>query len=79
MSDASQDSHRSNLVASLFLDHPASVNETYFGHMRFALGFAFWLGVASIAALIHAIIPALFQTTASRILKRLHARIMARH
>lgn len=79
MSDASQDTARSNLVATLFLDHPASVNETYLGHMRFALGFSFWLGVASMAALVHAAIPALCETTASRILKRLHARIMARH
>ena len=39
MSDASQDTARSNLVATLFLDHPASVNEIYLGHMRFALGF----------------------------------------
>lgn len=79
MSDTSQDSARSNMVATLFLDHPASVNETYFGHMRFALGFAFWLGVAAAAALVHAFIPALCETTASRILKRLHARITDRH
>ncbi|MBQ2261239.1 MAG: hypothetical protein II336_07730 [Loktanella sp.] len=79
MSETSQDTSRSNLIATLFLDHPASVNESYFAHMRFAFGFAFWLGVASLAALVHAIIPALCETTASRILKRLHARIMARH
>lgn len=79
MSDASQDSTRNTLVATLFLDHPASVNETYFGHMRFALGFAFWLGIAALAALVHAFIPALCETTASRILKRLHARITDRH
>jgi hypothetical protein len=79
MSDASQQSNRSNIFATLFLDHPATVNETYFGHMRFAFGFAFWLGLAAVAALIHAIIPALFETTASRILKRLHTRIESRH
>lgn len=66
-------------VAALFLDHPATVNETYLGHMRFAFGFAFWLAVAAVAALVHAIVPALCETTASRILKRLHARIMDRH
>lgn len=66
-------------ITAVFLDHPASVNETYLEHMRFALGFAFWLCVAAIAALIHAVIPALFESTASRILKRLHARIMNRH
>jgi len=79
MSDASHQQNRSNLFATLFLDHPATVNESYFGHMRFAFGFAFWLGVAAGAALVHAFIPALCETTASRILRRLHARIEARH
>lgn len=79
MSDTSQDNTRRSLVATLFLDHPARVHETYFGHMRFALGFAFWLGVAGLAALVHAFVPALCETTASRILTRLHGRITARH
>lgn len=79
MSDASQQPNRSNIFATLFLDHPATVNESYFAHMRFAFGFAFWLGAAAVAALIHAIVPALCETTASRILKRLHARIESRH
>ncbi|MEM9795930.1 MAG: DUF6356 family protein [Pseudomonadota bacterium] len=62
-----------------FHDHPASVDETYFGHMRFALGFAGQLGLAAVAALVHALIPPLFETTASRIVKRLHTRIHNRH
>jgi len=70
---------RRPLAAKLFLDHPASVDETYSQHMRFAFGFAFWLFVAAGAALVHAIIPALCETTASRIIKRLHARITDRH
>ena len=78
MSDT-QSSTARNPIATLFLDHPASVDETYFQHMRFALGFAFWLGVAATAALIHAAVPAACETTASRILKRLHARIESRH
>lgn len=79
MSDATNTPSRKNPISMLFLDHPATVNETYFGHMRFAFGFAFWLGVAAMAALVHAIIPAFCETTASRILKRLHARIESRH
>ncbi|MEM8537014.1 MAG: DUF6356 family protein [Pseudomonadota bacterium] len=63
----------------LFIAHPATVNETYFEHMRFALGFAFWLLVAAGAALIHAILPALCETTASSILRRLTDRMNARH
>ena len=79
MSDASHSTPRKNPFAAIFLDHPATVDETYFQHMRFAFGFAFWLGVAALAALVHAFIPALCETTASRILKRLHARIESRH
>lgn len=62
-----------------FIDHPASVNETYFEHMRFAFGFAGTLFAAGLAALIHALIPPLFETTASRLIKKMHARIEARH
>lgn len=79
MSDATHSTSRKNPIAAVFLDHPATVNETYFQHMRFAFSFAFWLGAAALAALVHAVIPALCETTASRILKRLHARIESRH
>lgn len=79
MSDASHTLIRKNPLAVLFLDHPAKVDETYLEHMRFAFGFAFWLGTAALAALVHAMVPALCETTASRILKRLHARIESRH
>jgi len=68
-----------SLINRVFLDHPATVNESYFQHMRFALGFAFWLSLAGMAALVHAFVPALFETTASRILKRLVAKMEARH
>ncbi|MFK7793136.1 MAG: DUF6356 family protein [Devosiaceae bacterium] len=62
-----------------FIDHPASVNETYFQHLRFAAGFALTLFAAGLAALIHAIIPPLFETTASRLICKLHTHIQARH
>ena len=66
-------------LQKLFTDHPASVDETYFEHMRFASGFAFWLFVAAGAALVHAVVPALCESTASRIIKRLHDRMTNRH
>ncbi|WP_322866581.1 DUF6356 family protein [Aquicoccus sp. G2-2] len=64
--------------AKVFLDHPASVDETYFEHFRFALGFAGLLALAACAALIHALIPAACQTTASTIIKRLYPRVANR-
>lgn len=60
---------------AFFTAHPASVNETYWQHMRFALGFALTLLAAAGAALVHAILPAFFEKTASRIVTRLHGRI----
>jgi hypothetical protein len=73
MQDTTQGS--SNPLKSIFLDHPASVDETYFEHMRFALRFAFWLTLAGMAALVHAFIPAACEKTASNITRRLYARI----
>ncbi len=61
-----------------FRSHPASVGETYFSHMRFALGFSSILLLAGLAALIHAFIPPLFETTASRMTLKLSDRLRAR-
>ena len=66
-------------IQKLFLDHSASVDESYFQHMRFAASFGLWLFVAAGAALIHALRLAACETTASRILTRLHNRMAARH
>jgi len=79
MSDTLDDTPKAGIIARLFTAHPETVDETYFQHMRFAASFAFWLLVAAVAATIHAIIPALCETTASRILARLTNRMAARH
>jgi hypothetical protein len=79
MSDATQQGKSiPSIIQTVFLDHPASVDETFWQHFRFALTFSFWLFVAAFAALIHALIPALCKTTGSDIIKRLHARIVNR-
>ena len=74
----SDDRHSPSTLGRLFLDHPASVNESYLQHMRFALGFAGSLALAAGAALVHAVVPALCDSTASGIVRRLHARLGAR-
>ncbi|MGE0502749.1 MAG: DUF6356 family protein [Rhizobiaceae bacterium] len=61
-------------LARLFTTHPESVDETYFGHMAFAAWFASRLALAAGAALIHAFLPFLFETTASRIVRELAER-----
>ena len=67
------------MLHRVFLEHPATVDETFFQHMRFALGFAGTLAVAAGAALIHAFIPCLFEKTASHMIDRLHHRMHNRH
>lgn len=62
-----------------FQSHPASVGESYFGHMRFALRFAGKLFQAAGAALVHAVIPPLCETTASRIVTELNDMCNHRH
>ncbi|PWE34194.1 hypothetical protein DDZ14_00295 [Maritimibacter sp. 55A14] len=66
------------MISRIFLDHPQSVNESYLQHARFALRFALSLLAAGLAALIHAVLPFLFEKTASRIVADLHARTQAR-
>lgn len=66
------------MITRVFLDHPRSVNESYLHHARFALGFSLSLAAATGAALIHAVIPCLFEKTASRIVLSLGARLKHR-
>ena len=61
-------------LAKLFTEHPASVHETYLGHMAFAAWFASRLFLAGGAALVHAVLPFMFETTASRIVRELYER-----
>lgn len=63
------------MINKVFLDHPASVEENYFEHMIFAGRFALTLMGAAAAALIHAIIPCLFEKTASNLIRKMYARI----
>jgi hypothetical protein len=48
-----------------FLGHPTAVGETYGEHCRRALRTSLRLFGAAVAAMIHAVVPAWFTTTAS--------------
>ncbi|MGE0844980.1 MAG: DUF6356 family protein [Flavobacteriaceae bacterium] len=65
-------------ITRLFTEHPDSVGETYLEHHAFALGFSMKLFAAAFAALVHSLLPFLFETTASRIVRQLAAGIEAR-
>lgn len=62
----------------LFCAHPHSIGESYAEHGLFALRFAARLLIAGGAALIHAVVPCLCETTASRMVLAMHAEIVAR-
>ncbi len=64
------------MIANLFRDHPASVGESYLEHLAAAAGFAFWLALAALACTIHALLPFIFERTGSRIIDRLHDRMV---
>lgn len=66
------------MFAKLFLTHPRHVNETYAEHAVFASGFAMRLFLAGGAALVHALIPCLFEKTASRMIAQMYARMSHR-
>lgn len=61
----------------LFTEHPSSVGETYGEHAVAALSFAGPLFLASIVCLIHALLPFAFEKTGSRMITRLHDRMVA--
>ncbi|KZY35882.1 hypothetical protein A3731_35055 [Roseovarius sp. HI0049] len=62
------------MITKAFLDHPRSVDETYLEHAGFAGKFSIKLFAAGFCALIHAIIPCLFEKTASRMIADMYAK-----
>ena len=63
------------MFGRLFLDHPRSVDESYFEHLLFAGGFALRLLGAGVATLVHALVPCLFEKTASQMIPQMHDQI----
>lgn len=62
------------MIARLFLNHPRTVDESYFEHAVFAAGFSGRLFLAALAAAVHAVIPCLFEKTASRMIAQMYNR-----
>jgi hypothetical protein len=54
-----------SIVNRLFLDHPASVDETYLEHLSTASGFGGRLILAGLACFLHGLLPCCFTRTAS--------------
>jgi hypothetical protein len=59
-----------------FTEHPASVGENYFGHLRHALGFSVSMLLGGLAVFVHAIFPFLFTSTGSGVIASLHSQMI---
>ncbi len=55
-----------------FVEHPASVGESYGRHLRRALGFSMRMAAGALAVGVHAVFPFLFTRTGSAVLASLH-------
>ena len=61
-----------------FLAHPRSVGESYGEHFGVATRFGLTMIAGGLAALVHGVFPKLFERTGSRLVRRLHDRMVAR-
>jgi hypothetical protein len=66
------------LIDRWFAEHPRSVGESYAVHFLAAVRFALAMLAGGLACLVHALVPALFERTGSRTVKRLYADMVAR-
>jgi hypothetical protein len=59
-----------------FTEHPSTVGENYFEHLRHAAGFAGSMISGGLACFVHAVLPFLFTHTGSRIIATLNTRMV---
>jgi hypothetical protein len=59
-----------------FTEHPASVGEGYFEHLRHASGFAASMISGGFACLVHAVLPFLFTHTGSGVVASLNTKMI---
>ena len=62
----------------LFVEHPASVDETYLQHFITAVSFGTAMIVAGVACMVHGLLPAVFVTRGSDTIYALHERMVVR-
>tara|TARA_B100000902_G_C27233105_1_gene875978 strand:+ start:228 stop:455 length:228 start_codon:yes stop_codon:yes gene_type:complete len=65
-------------LSKIFTHHPESNGETYFQHMRCASYYGFKMIVSGVAAIVHAILPFLFETAASDCAKMVNEEVNRR-
>ena len=75
---AMQNRSRITTVNRAFVEHPASVGESYGEHFVVAGGFGWALLKASLACFVHAVLPFAFEKTGSRAITELHTRMVTK-
>ena len=63
-------------MLTAFTQHPETVGETYFEHLRSASGYAATMAAGAVACLLHGIFPFAFQASGSRRIRELHHRMV---
>lgn len=59
-----------------FIDHPASVGETYGQHLAHASAFGLRMILGGIVCIVHGLLPFLFVNTGSKQIESLHRRMV---
>jgi hypothetical protein len=67
-----------SLFRSLFIEHPASVDETYSQHFVSAICFGTKMVIAGFACMIHGLLPAVFVSRGSDAVCALHERMVVK-
>ena len=65
-------------LTRLFCEHPASVGESYFGHLLQAGSFGLRMVVAGLGCVLHGLLPFLFVATGSDAIKGLNEELSSR-
>lgn len=66
------------MLAKYFTDHPRTVGESYGEHLATAAGFGIAMVSGGIACIVHSLVPALCEKTASGIVRDLYHRMEGR-
>jgi Family of unknown function (DUF6356) len=65
-----------DMIRRIFLEHPATVGETYWEHFGVAASFGAAMIIGGIKAMTHAVFPNLCKTSGSDTVRRLHAKLV---
>ena len=58
------------------MKHLKEMKMSYFQHLLVALRYSFELSIAAMILVIHAFVPCWFESTGSKIVKKIHGRMM---